>query len=58
MEFTITRDDENQFFVNIFNSYGILMTRIPVDEKFVKLSEAKQYKWLQDNYSNVLNRIR
>lgn len=58
MNIVVTKCDEGNYFANLFNSNGSLMSRLPVTKEFAELSLVDQYTQLKETHPDIVKRIR
>ena len=54
----IKDDKDNQKYIQLFNSRGVLMARVPMPDGFEELSTLEQYDYLKTHHSDLMKRIR
>lgn len=59
MSIMVSRDFESKnYFMHLYNSNGLLMTRIPVNKEIASLNQREQYEYVKENHPDLYKRIK
>lgn len=59
MSIMVSRDFESKnYFMHLYNSNGVLMTRIPVNKEIASLNQREQYEYVKENHPDLYKRIK